>query len=73
MDGPLLMDELREERDELAALRELTDVCEEVTWNGYAWIGVSPCVACAHEQPGHAPDCSLDAALSRAWAVLRNG
>jgi hypothetical protein len=52
------------------AVRNLADVTESVMFNGYAWIGQYPCVACGKEKPEHEPDCELDEALRRLWAEL---
>lgn len=47
-----------------AALAALVAAVEEIQWNGYAYVGMQPCVSCGREpNEGHAESCSLDAAL----------
>ena len=49
---------------QLAKVPALVEAIENAMWNGYAWIGLSPCVSCGEEQPRHRESCELATALA---------
>lgn len=59
-----MLDAERRLREATAGRDRMRALLEEIQWNGYSWIGMYPCVCCGGEQPKHASDCELAAALS---------
>jgi hypothetical protein len=58
-------------REAAERIETLERVLEAVQWNGYAWIGLYPCVECGCEKPKHASDCEVAAALAAAREAAR--